>query len=246
MMHIPRRRGHWPHALSEPLPGPHARHDRAPAARTPRTRDRVGRIDLVDRLRHSLGHARAQLASAEPGSANARPAPVDDLLHTCEKAGRCDAYVVLDGCAATDLPQRLRAAGAEYWCLLSDGLGPVLSACAPYLVQLRPEAAAVVDLLRSVWGRRCGIALCAPAGSDGWLLREHLRGWLRITDARGHVRLFRFYDPHALRAMLPDMTSERRDAFLAPLGRLYVEGGPRLGLLEFCRGGPPEGRLAQR
>lgn len=174
-------------------------------------------------------------------------APIDDLLQACLLAGNSDgdAYAVLDGCSAADLPQRLRAAGAEFWCLLSDGLDPVLTECAPYLVRLHPEAAAVTALLRADWGRHSGIALCAPAGSDGWSLREHLRGSLRIPAPGGRTQFFRFYDPRVLRALLPVMAPERRSAFLAPLGRLYVEGASPGTLIEFRSDGCAEGRLLE-
>lgn len=173
--------------------------------------------------------------------------PIDDLLRVCLFAGDCDgdAYAVLDGCSAADLPQRLRAADAEFWCLLSDGLDPVLTDCAPYLVRLRPDAAAVIELLRADWGRHSGIALCAPKGSEGWSLREHLRGSLRIPGPGGRTQLFRFYDPRVLRALLPVMAPERRSAFLAPLGRLYVEGASPGTLIEFRSDGQPEGRMLQ-
>ncbi|NZA28590.1 DUF4123 domain-containing protein [Luteimonas sp. SJ-92] len=154
-----------------------------------------------------------------------------------------DAYAVLDGCRTPDLPRRLRLAGAEYWCLLSEGLDPVLTECAPYLVHVHRDAAQAAEVLRTCWDRHGGIALCPPSGGDGRALREHLRAWLRIPGPGGASRSFRFYDPCVLLAMLPAMVPERRNAFLAPLGRLYVEGSAPGSLVEFRRGGCAQGRL---
>ncbi|MEZ0469741.1 DUF4123 domain-containing protein [Luteimonas salinilitoris] len=230
-------------------------------------RDLVGYA--IARARHGLGHRHGQAARTEVPPRNAcddmavrqtnrirfRPPflrkgwatvnamPAGELLQACLFAGADEAYAVLDGCRTPDLPRQLRLAGAEYWCLLSEGLDPVLTECAPYLVRLHREAAQVTAVLRTCWDRHGGIALCPPAGSDGWPLREHLRAWLRIPRPGGGNRSFRFYDPCALLTTLPAMVPERRNAFLAPLGRLYVEGATPDSLVEFRRGECAQGRL---
>lgn len=211
-----------------------------------RARAHAGRYAIFDNASTGVtGPSRRTVAtrlSARRPATGIATESLDDLLLSLF-ADDGDAYAVLDGCAAEDLPQRLRVAHAEFWCLLSDGLDPVLTGCAPYLVRLRPDAAAVIDLLHVVWGRRSGIVLCAPPGSDGWTLREHLRHSLRVVGQDGCTRFFRFYDPNVLRAMLPEMTTHSRDAFLAPFRRLYVEDVSSRGLIEFSGGGMAGGRV---
>lgn len=163
------------------------------------------------------------------------------FLHERLFAGAGDVYAVLDGRKIPGLPERLRATGAEFWCLLAEGLDPVLAECAPYLVRLHCEASAVAAALRAVWERGSGIVLCTCAGSDGRALRGHLRAWLRIQGADGRTQFFRFYDPRVLRAMLPDLSAERRAEFLTPLGSVYVSGPTPGSLLEFSRDAAAQG-----
>ncbi|MBT2744844.1 MULTISPECIES: DUF4123 domain-containing protein [unclassified Lysobacter] len=167
---------------------------------------------------------------------------LEDVLHERLFTGAGDVYAVLDGRKIPGLPERLRATGAEFWCLLAEGLDPVLAECAPYLVRLHCEASAVAAALRAVWERGSGIVLCTRAGSDGRALRGHLRAWLRIPGADGRTQFFRFYDPRVLRAILPGLSAERRAEFLTPLGCVYVSGPTPGSLIEFCRDASADGR----
>ncbi|MFD0323954.1 DUF4123 domain-containing protein [Lysobacter gummosus] len=160
---------------------------------------------------------------------------LEDVLHERLFTGTGDVYAVLDGRKIPGLPERLHATGAEFWCLLAEGLDPVLAECAPYLVRLHCEGSAVAAALRAVWERGSGIVLCTCAGSDGRALRVHLRAWLRIPGADGRTQFFRFYDPRVLRAILPSLSAERRAQFLAPLGCVYVSGPTPGSLIGFSR-----------
>ncbi|MGH8081164.1 MAG: DUF4123 domain-containing protein [Lysobacter sp.] len=166
---------------------------------------------------------------------------LDDLLRERLFAGTGDVYAVLDGRKISRLPERLRATGAEFWCLLAEGLDPVLAECAPYLVRLHCEVSAAATALRAVWERGSGIVLYTCSGSDGRALRGHLRAWLQIPGTDGRIQFFRFYDPRVLRTILPGLPAQRRAEFLTPLGCVYVAGPTPGSVLEFSRDASADG-----
>jgi hypothetical protein len=151
-------------------------------------------------------------------------------------------YAVLDGCMVKQLPTRLHESGCEYSCLFSGRLDPALEAAAPYLVRLDPQAAFTRSVLREGWNDHWGIVLQAPAQTDLYAVRHHLRRFLRVTGPGGRAMFFRFYDPRAFRVTIPGMRRADYREFIGPLLGIYTEGRSVDTLLHFAADGAPQGK----
>lgn len=148
-----------------------------------------------------------------------------EVLHrTLFKNPSDSICAVLDGCLVEGIVERLRVSGCEHSCLFSGQLDPVLAAAAPYLVRLQAETHFTMEVLREGWNAHWGIVLRLPEGADFLELRHHLRRFLRITGPGGKPFFFRYYDPRALRSVLPSLKCEAFREFMGPILGIYAEG----------------------
>lgn len=152
----------------------------------------------------------------------------------------CAVFAVLDGCMIKQLPQRLRESGCDYTCLFSGRLDPELEAAAPFLVQLKSDAAFTRSVLADGWNKHWGIVLHGPAHLDLAAVRDHLRHFLRVTGPGGKPMYFRFYDPRAFRVTIPCMRRGDYREFMGPLQAVFTEGTEAHTVLHFAARGAPK------
>ncbi|MFC5742988.1 DUF4123 domain-containing protein [Dyella tabacisoli] len=153
-------------------------------------------------------------------------------------------YAVLDGNKVEKLSERLYASDAEYACLFSGKLVPVLEASAPYIVRLSPHGRFAASVLREGWRRRWGILLHTQENLPLHELREHLRRFLRLVTPDGQAKCFRYFDPCAFKREVPSLTESERRAFFEPIRGALVQGPTPSTALYFDRHGP-HGRLLE-
>ncbi|MFK7944429.1 MAG: DUF4123 domain-containing protein [Paracoccaceae bacterium] len=138
------------------------------------------------------------------------------------------AYAIVDGAQTEGLPQRLLEMGARHECLFVGQLEPEVREVAPHLVSLNEDTGMLEHLLEGGWMKGWAIYLRSPLGMLD--LRKHLRTLSLAELPDGEVVFFRYYDPLALRAVVPTMDEVQRRAFF---GRDAVEH-------IFCEGDDPE------
>ncbi len=114
-------------------------------------------------------------------------------------------YAVVDASLIEGLPEHLAASGLEATCLYIGDQAHELHDVAPYLVKLAPDTAILRQLLsrsempQHWWDHGATIFLTSPVPFDA--LHAHLRRLLRLQDARGEWRMFRFWDAPLLRRL---------------------------------------------
>ncbi|WP_266158728.1 DUF4123 domain-containing protein [Dyella silvatica] len=153
-------------------------------------------------------------------------------------------YAVLDGNKIDKLAERLYASDAEYACLFSGKLVPLLEASAPYIVRLNPQGRFAASVLCEGWRRRWGILLHTRENLPMHELREHLRGFLRLVTPDGQAKCFRYFDPCAFKREVPNLSESERRAFFEPIKGAWVQGPTSSSALYFDRHGP-HGRLLE-
>lgn len=151
-------------------------------------------------------------------------------------------YAVMDGAMIDDLPGRLGKIAPQAACLFEGALDPMLSAAAPWLVQLEEGCSASRLALHEGWNGHWGIVLITSPDIGLRGIRAHLRRVLRVRSPDGSSMLFRFYDPRAFRTVIPVLDAPARRDFFGPIDGVYVEGRAPDGVLYFDRDGKPEPR----
>ena len=120
---------------------------------------------------------------------------------------RC--YALLDATNVTFLAERLEQSAMPAACLYEDARGERLTASAPWLVALDPDARFTRELMtpagaqknpRFLLDARPGILLMSRA--DLPTLRHHLRHYTMLRDESGAGVLFRLQEPGFLPALL--------------------------------------------
>lgn len=117
--------------------------------------------------------------------------------------------LLLDGAALPNLPERLRAAGADARCLTAEGADADLRAASPWLVPLPPGDRSTEVLLErfcrpsgprddpmALLDRRPGLLLASPL--DDAALAGALRRLTRLPDEAGARQWFRLAEPGML------------------------------------------------
>lgn len=130
-------------------------------------------------------------------------------------------YAVLDGASVSDLMPKLLALEPEHVCLFRGELKPDMEEVAPYLIKLNAEAEFTNWLLSEGWGKHWGIFIIAP--DDLFTLRQHLRKFLTVHDAKGNPMLFRYYDPRVLRTFLPTCNATELATVFGPVASYLLE-----------------------
>lgn len=159
----------------------------------------------------------------------------EQLQRAVFSTGSQRVFAVLDGAIIDGLPELLARNAPEAMCLFSGDLDPLLSAAAPYLMELKPGTGAAQMALRDGWNAHWGIVLVVDKDIDAIKLRSHLRRVLRVATPDGNSMLFRFYDPRAFRAVVPTLDAKQQAQFFGPIRGCYTEGRSQDMALYFSR-----------
>jgi hypothetical protein len=136
-------------------------------------------------------------------------------------------YAVLDAARDARVLAILRESVEEHRSLFDGARGAVLSEAAPYLVRLPSGPAGSASLLsrlvREGWGRSWGIYLTSRRPFAE--VRSHLRR-IQMVQMEGRPRpvYFRFYDPRALRDVMPLCTPRQAAEMFAAVRAFSLEG----------------------
>jgi len=143
----------------------------------------------------------------------------EEFRVACEGDDRC-LYALFDGARVRGLPVFLREIGADFTSLYRGKPATELAHVAPYLARLPLTSLIIPWLLVDTVAAQSGLFLVAGAGLDA--LRQHLRRYLIVLDARGGQNFFRFYDPRVIAPFLDASSPEESARFFGPVRRLMV------------------------
>lgn len=137
------------------------------------------------------------------------------------------AYAIVDGAQNLGLPRRLLEMGVRHECLFVGSLEPEVREVAPHLVSLNEDTGIFEHLLEG-WMKGWAIYLRSPLGMLD--LRKHLRTLSLAEMPDGEVVFFRYYDPLALRSVVPTMDEQQRRGFFGDGAMEHI----------FCEGDEPD------
>lgn len=146
---------------------------------------------------------------------------LDDLKSHLFTGDQSTVFTILDGAMVPELPARLASYDPEYVCLYRGRLEPDMAQVAPYLAVLEQNSTFTDWVLTNGWGRRWGIYGATKAGLSE--LRKHFRSFVQVSDEKGRVHYFRFYDPAVLRNYLPRCHALELKEFFGPVQWYWVE-----------------------
>src|SRR5437868_9415048 len=106
-------------------------------------------------------------------------------------------WMIVDAAWDRRIYDMLATTYLEKSCLYSGNLPAELKAAAPHLLRLENNDWSAEKFIDLGWGNSWGVFLRCDTSLDR--LRNHLRGFLTVRDARGARLLFRYYDPRVLR-----------------------------------------------
>lgn len=129
-------------------------------------------------------------------------------------------YALFDAARIRGLPVFLHEIGAEFASLYRGKPATELAHVAPYLAKLPLTSLIIPWLLVDTAAAQAGVFLVA--GTDADALRQHLRRYLIVLDARGGENFFRFYDPRVIAPFLEASTPEESARFFGPIRRFMV------------------------
>jgi Domain of unknown function (DUF4123) len=135
-------------------------------------------------------------------------------------------YAVLDAARA---PRALSIARQLGTSLFDGDEAEALCEVAPYVVALAPSHWLFNELIGEAWGNAWGIFLTSRAPLAH--VRAHLQRLMYVEPGR----MFRFYDPRVLRAIVPVCTSDELDELFGPIERFIVESRTPTWAWEFSR-----------
>ncbi|GAB7531560.1 hypothetical protein PS3A_39720 [Pseudomonas sp. 3A(2025)] len=166
-------------------------------------------------------------------------AALTTLLWPEEQAPEDDqVYWLLDGARDPDIVKRIHATGFTAACLYSGELTPRLTAAAPWLVQLKAQSPATLELLAQGWGQAWGIFIKTSGSLPMAQLRLHLKKFLRVRTEDKTTLMFRYYDPRVLSVFLPSCTDEEFFRLLGPAQAFISELDEGRQWQQFEREGP--------
>lgn len=118
------------------------------------------------------------------------------------EAARAPLFAVLDAARDERILELLRESVEEVRSLYDGNAGEAMAEVAPYLVRLTAGSRLLRSLVLEGWGKRWGIYLTSQEAFKD--VRRHWRRLLIVvSDVTGERLYFRFYDPGALRLVLP-------------------------------------------
>jgi hypothetical protein len=139
------------------------------------------------------------------------------MTHRLEGAN----YVILDAARMGSHLAEASRRQPSHVCLYLGASQFHLGGVAPYLFSVSRGDDFTEWLFKEGWGRSWGIYL--NASSDFEKVRVHLRKFLIVGREHGHELYFRYYDPRALRVVLPEMNPEQLRVFFGPVEEYLLE-----------------------
>ncbi len=148
-------------------------------------------------------------ARSPPRSEPANPAHATRALAALAPL-RGRLYAVLDAARDERVLELLRESIDETRSLYEGVRGEALADVAPYLVGFAAGSELLERVVREGWGKSFGVFIESAAPFKA--LRRHLRRFLIVAEESTDKRLyFRYYDPRALREILPILTVRQAD-----------------------------------
>jgi len=167
-------------------------------------------------------HAEAATARALPPDSPALAARKTTALSAL-RAETEPLFAVLDAARDPRVRVLLQESVEEHRSLYEGTKGHLLAEVAPYLVQLPPGAALLERLVREGWEESWGFYLTSRRPFEE--VRRHLRRILMVrVEGSARPVYFRFYDPRALRLVLPTCSARQKAELLTDLRGILVEG----------------------
>ncbi len=131
-------------------------------------------------------------------------------------------FAVLDAARDDRILELLSESVEEYRSLYDGSGGEAMADVAPYLVRLPRGSRLLRSLVLEGWGKRWGIYLTSRDP-----LKEVRRHWRRllivVSDVTGERLYFRFYDPGALRLVLPTCQPRQIEDLVGQAEKLCLE-----------------------
>lgn len=143
----------------------------------------------------------------------------DELRLACDGDDR-RLLALFDAARLSGLPVFLREVGAQFACLYRGKPAVDLAHVAPYLVKLPLTSLIIPWLLVDTAAAEAVVFLVSDADPDE--VRQHLRRYLMVLDARGAENFFRFYDPRVLGPFLEASNPDEAAQFFGPIRRMFV------------------------
>lgn len=180
------------------------------------------------RAGHTFFLVHHEARTAAPPIDDARRAGIADAL-----AAESDLWGILDAARSEAVLRALRESVDPARSLYEGPQGDALADAAPWLVRFRPDSRLLERVVHEGWGDAWGIFL-TWRGSEKEL-RRHLRRFLLVEEEDTRKRLYmRFYDPRALRDLVPTCSVRQLHALFGEIEALFAEGETG-DLLRFAR-----------
>ena len=182
--------------------------------------DRAGWVKAGDTV--FTIHLEGATPPREEDDALRLPSAVAALARLEAEAARAPLFAVLDAARDDRILELLRESVEEYRSLYDGHAGEAMAEVAPYLVRLPAGSRLLRALVLEGWGRRWGIYLTSRDP-----LKEVRRHWRRllivVSDETGERLYFRFYDPGALRLVLPTCQPRQIEDLVGEAEKLCLE-----------------------
>ncbi|MEH6458733.1 DUF4123 domain-containing protein [Chitinimonas sp. JJ19] len=126
---------------------------------------------------------------------------------------RCSGrpYAVVDASHGEQAYELITRWGEHAHCLYSGQEATTLARYAPYLLELRENSAALMELLEQAW--QLNWAIFVDGAADWQKVRLQLKKSLFVLDENKDRHYFRYYDARILRLFLPTASKEQAAQF---------------------------------
>lgn len=134
-----------------------------------------------------------------------------------------DLWAILDAARDEAVLRAIRESVDPARSLYEGPQGDALADAAPWLVRFRPDSRLLDRVVHEGWGDAWGIFL-VWAGTEKEL-RRHLRRFLVVEEEDTRKKLYmRFYDPRALRDLVPTCSVRQLGALFGDVESYLLEG----------------------
>jgi len=131
-------------------------------------------------------------------------------------------YAILDSARDESIFAKLVTSEIEQLCLYNKEQSLDLAEVAPYIVLLHKEDSFTKWFFDKGWGRSWGILFSSSASL--FELKKHFEQFITVSDEKGNILFFRFYDPRVLRVFLPTCNNEQLSDIFDLIRCFYLEG----------------------
>jgi hypothetical protein len=130
---------------------------------------------------------------------------------------------ILDGASIPGLRAQLRTAWpARIECLMGGYLEPDIAEVSPYAVELHKGSAFNRWLFENMWGRHWGIVV--RSRQQFGPVARHFRAMFIVQGPEHKPLYFRFYDPRALRLVLPTCSPQQVTSIFSGVRDIWLDG----------------------